>query len=174
MDDSGLLGLAGSTVSSRSIDSSNDPYGSIGYGNSSSSASRVSEREAIAKDPNSALYDLYKTSGDRAYLEKYIDNLMAEKSVNDARAFQKMQDDTQYSRAMKDIEKAGYNPWLLLQGSVATAGSGNFSAASYSKNSASEAAASRLNTREIAEENNKTKVIVGLIAAAALIAKILI
>lgn len=136
-----------------------------------SSAARFAEQK---DDPNLSYLDLYKSTGDPEYIEKHIDNLMAEKSVNDARAFQKAQDDTQYSRAFKDIENAGYNPWLLLQGSVATAGSGNYSAASYSKNSASQAAASRRNQADIAEQNNKTKILVGAIAAAALIAKVLL
>lgn len=134
-----------------------------------SSAERVL---ANADKPNESLLDLYKSTGDIEYLEKHIDNMLAEKAANDARSFQKMQDDTQYSRAFKDIEKAGYNPWLLLQGSIGTAGSGNYSAASYSKNSASQAVASRANQASIAEQNNQMKLIVGIIAAAAVISKV--
>lgn len=69
--------------------------------------------------------------------EAYLTNLNISneaKAVQSARAWEEYMDSTKYSRAFKDLERAGINPYLLLNsGNTPGVGSSSSPKASYSK-----------------------------------------
>lgn len=69
--------------------------------------------------------------------QKYLDNLSNYnewKAVQSARAWEEYFDSTKYQRAVKDLQKAGLNPWLAVQSGVNGSGSTSAKSASYKYN----------------------------------------
>lgn len=69
-----------------------------------------------------------KKKADNAY-DAYLQNLGYQnewKATQSARAYEQWFADTQYQRMVRDLEKAGLNPWLAVQNGIS--GSGNTSA----------------------------------------------
>lgn len=62
------------------------------------------------------------------YSDSYLNAILERENTLQAQDYYKRMADTQYSRAMEDIKKAGFNPYLALQG-LSGAGSGSVSAA---------------------------------------------
>lgn len=85
-------------------------------------------------DPSRSKFD----SEYEAYLNN-VNNRNESKAVQSARAFDEYMSNTAYSRAFKDLEKAGVNPYLLLNSGSAPATSvGSASKGSYSAKSTKE------------------------------------
>lgn len=73
-----------------------------------------------------------------AYLNN-INNRNEARAVQSARAYDEFMSNTAYSRAFKDLERAGVNPYLLLNsGSAPSTSVGSSSKASYSAKSTGE------------------------------------
>lgn len=116
-----------------------------------------------------AYYDLYKKTGNVAYLEKLIDYAANLDATSSARDWDKMMSDTSFSRLMADIKKSGLNPWLALQNGFGQASSGSVGAANVPGSSASSQAVSernnlRNNSAEIAGNVIRALLFVALFA----------
>ena len=88
-------------------------------------------------DPQNKFANLFTGKIDRIKNEyqTYLDNLNLrneQKAVQSARAWDEYMSNTAYSRAFADIERSGYNPYLLLNsGSTPSASVGSSSKPSY-------------------------------------------
>ncbi len=58
-----------------------------------------------------------------AYLEKYIDNLLARENTAQAQAWSEYMSSTANQRAVADLKAAGLNPWLAISNPAASSGS---------------------------------------------------
>lgn len=60
--------------------------------------------------------------------QKNQDRQYERAAINSARAFEEYMDSTKYQRAVKDLEKAGLNPWLAIQSGVSGSAAGTSTA----------------------------------------------
>lgn len=118
------------------------------------------------------LAQLFNNTGDKAWLEKYIDNMFNQEMVNSARQYETEMSNTAYSRAFNDIKGAGYNPWMLLNQSAASTPS--VAAATSSGISSSSQATSRYNQKVQSNADIAGRVVTGIGIAAAMIIKALV
>lgn len=91
--------------------------------------------------------NLYKKTGDSAWIEKYLDTLIERENVASARNYETEMSNTAFQRYAKDIRDAGYNPWILLQNGGSSASTPNVSPAGSSGVSVSSQATSKENTK---------------------------
>ena len=111
-------------------------------------------------------YEMYQKTGNEAYLEKLIDSAYNLENISSAREYEKNMSDTAVSRMMEDIQNAGYNPWLALQGSISSASSGSGVMASSSGISGS----SQANSAKNASKNVNADVAGNVLRALVMIA----
>lgn len=111
-------------------------------------------------DIDSKLAELAKENPD--YQELYLKWIMENYFTNSARSYDQYMSNTSFSRLMKDIEAAGYNPWLALQSNIGSASyGGGTSAGSISSNILS-SQTSRENNKRTTSTSTKNTVIKGL------------
>lgn len=70
----------------------------------------------------------------KAEYEKYLTDIANQneyKATQSARAWEEYMASTQYQRAVKDLEKAGLNPWLAVQSGVSGEGSSSSAKSEY-------------------------------------------
>lgn len=106
--------------------------------------SSAQDHEEIENAANMYL-SLYNSSHDPAYLEKYIDSILEQQNTAAARNWEEYMSNSQFTRMVKDIESAGYNPWLALQSGLGQSSVPSTSAAGTSGINASSQANSRVN-----------------------------
>lgn len=150
-------------------DSSLDDVLQDALNNQSSSALDIDSSSGA----NSSFLSLYKQSGDTAWLEKYLDNLVARENASSARQYETEMSNTAFTRMINDIKSAGYNPWLALQGS-----NGASTPASSASGMSSISMSSQRNQAAIQQNQATTELISRIIssvgvAAAVIISKII-
>lgn len=123
--------------------------------NVNGSGASNSGNDLAAPGANDYYWTLYQQTGDTAWLEKYIDNEIERENVSSARAYEEYMSNTGFSRYVKDIESAGYNPWLALQNGGSSAQGYTTQYAGHSGISQSSQATSRYNSNN----TNATKLV---------------
>lgn len=93
-------------------------------------------------DAMQSFHDLAMHNPD--YMESYLKAEIERENTKQAQDWYQKMSDTSYSRAMEDIKKAGYNPYLVLNG-LNGAGSGSVSPAGSGSVSGSQVSAMREN-----------------------------
>lgn len=95
--------------------------------------------------------------GDEASLDKLISFLSSEASADKARSWTADREDSQYQRLVKDIRKAGYNPFALLSSGgspiASASGSNSYSGSQYVTSANNKA------TQELKDETNQVKLV---------------
>lgn len=139
-----------------------DESGNIQAVNPGTSASEISDLLNSGKSPEEILREL--ASQDESYLGQYLETLISRQDTASARSFSEWMDSTKYSRAFEDIKKAGYNPWLALQGGLGVSGSQEYSAARTSSSNAFSLKSSR-KSADASELNSKRQMATSIISA---------
>lgn len=97
------------------------------------------------------------SKGDEASLDKLISFLSSEASADKARQWTAEREDSQYQRLIKDIRKAGYNPFALLNSGgspiASSSGSNSYSGSQYVTSANNKA------TQELKDETNQVKLV---------------
>lgn len=162
-----------------------NPFSGLGLGggsggalNGSSSAQSIPQDSGDINELESSIVDGLETSAmsyddidqklnelaseNPDYQELYLKWLMENYFVNSARTYDQYMSNTSFSRLMKDIKDAGYNPWLALQSNIGSASyGGGTSSGSISSNVLS-SQTSRENNKRTTETSTKNTVIKGL------------
>lgn len=151
-----------------------DPFNNGGFSGEAQQHGIASARDI--KDDDGSFSDLLSSgadpleilrtlaSQDEAYLGQYLETLISRQDTASARSFSEWMDSTKYSRAFEDIKKAGYNPWLALQGGLGVSGSQEYSAARTSSSNAYSLKNSRMSA-EASERNSKRQIVTSIISA---------
>lgn len=124
-------------------------YNPVGNGNKTNGEEVVSSIEhEVAQEPinprgvtdysgnfdgnyySNALGDLYQLAKDdpEHYMDSYLNAVLERENTMQAQNYYERMSNNQYSRAMEDIKRAGFNPYMALQG-LSGAGSGSVSPA---------------------------------------------
>lgn len=113
--------------------------------------------EAAANGTNAADTLAEAAKYDEAYAEKYLDYNLAEASRQSEREWLEKMSSTEIQRRVKDLEAAGLNKWLAVQGSLGGASVGASSATSVNGNVLSSKTSSENNKRttQTSKENNE-------------------
>lgn len=136
--------------------------GDIQAVNSGTSAAQITDLLNSGKSPEEILREL--ASQDESYLGQYLETLISRQDTASARSFSEWMDSSKYSRAFEDIKKAGYNPWLALQGGLGVSGSQEYSAARTSSSNAFSLKSSR-KSADASELNSKRQMATSIISA---------
>lgn len=73
------------------------------------------------ENPVDNFLEAYQQTGDDAWLEKYLDDLLSQYNTQSARDYETQMSNTAFSRLVEDIKSAGYNPWMALQSGMNSA-----------------------------------------------------
>lgn len=172
------MGLITGDLWQRNLFTGEMPEGTIDPLNPSKATSENEDRWIQLLDQNnsaSEAEEMLKTlaKDDPAFREMYLQVLAERENEEDARRWYENFNNTYFQRTSKDLEAAGYSPWLMLQ-SLGSSGTGSLqSAGTWSGSSGT---SSKVKREEI-EAQNKQKgmtlagtIIGAIIAAIALIA----